>query len=171
MKKLISLILLSAASSAFAGSTYLGTSAGYLVDSEQGFFAARIGSEVAKAGSLTHNVELEVGVGSTLDSGLRLNLVPVMANYRLTGETGQPSLGFYSGAGAGMSRQKLTGLIEDDAWAFAFQAFAGIEVAVTPTASFTLGARYLWINNYTVANVRVPSGDDVSVELGFRLKL
>jgi len=171
MKKLITLILMSAASLAFADSPYAGASVGYLVDGEQAFFAARVGSEVAHGGGLIHSVEAEVGIGSTIDSGLRLNFVPVMANYRVTGATGHPGLSYYAGAGAGMSRQKLTGWVEDDAWAFAFQAFTGIELALTPRTSATLGARYLWINNYTIANVRMDSDDDVAVELGFRVRL
>lgn len=170
MKKLISLILISAASSAFASAPYAGTTVGYLVDGEQAFFSARVGSEVAKSGGLIHSVEGEVGIGSTTDSGLRLNFVPVMANYRLTGATGQPGLSYYAGAGAGMSRQKLTGWVEDDAWAFAAQAFGGVELALTPTTSATIGARYLWLNNYTIANVRMASDDDVVVELGFRVR-
>jgi opacity protein-like surface antigen len=171
MKKLITLILVLAATSTYAGTPYAGASVGYLRDSEQAFFAARVGSEVARAGGLIHSVEGEVGIGSTIDSGLRLNFVPVMANYRLTGLTAYPGLSYYAGAGAGMSRQKLTGWVEDDAWAFALQAFGGVELSLTPSTSVTLGARYIWINNYTIANVRMDADDDIGVELGFRVRL
>ena len=120
---------------------------------------------------LTHSVEGEVGYMSDKDYGLKLEVIPVMANYRLSGNLGTSQFRFYSGAGAGFSRQKLTGLVHDDAWTFAAQAFGGVETILTPRTSLTLGARYLWLNNYTIANVRIGSSDDVSIELGIRFRL
>ena len=171
MKKLLTLILLAAAPAAFAAAPYAAATAGYLIDGEQGFFAARIGSEVAANNGLIHSIEGEVGFGSTIDYGLRLNFVPVMVNYRLRADSGNPGLSYYIGGGAGASRQKLTGFIEDDAWAFALQAFGGIEYKLAPTVSMTVGARYLWINKYTLANVGIDSGDDVALEIGFRVRM
>lgn len=171
MKKLITLIALSIATSAFAASPYVGASAGYLIDGETGFYTARIGTELAQAGGLTHAIEGEFGYTSDKDFGLKLEVIPVMANYRLSGNLGTSAHRFYAGAGAGFSRQKLTGFVHDDAWTFAAQAFAGFESSITERTSATLGARYLWLNKYTIANVGIGSSDDVSIEFGIRFRL
>jgi opacity protein-like surface antigen len=171
MKKLLTLIALAAATSAFAASPYVGASAGYLIDDEIGFYTARIGTDLVQKGGLTHSIEAEIGYASDTAYGVKLEIIPVMANYRLSGNLGTSPFRFYAGAGAGFSRQKLTRLIHDDAWAFAAQAFGGVEAVLTPRASLTLGARYLWLNDYTIANVGIGSSDDVSIELGIRFRL
>ena len=172
MKKILTLILLSAASSAFAGNGYVGTSVGYLLDGEEALFTARVGSDVAQANGLIHSIEAEIGYASEKDAGVKLEIVPVMANYRVSGPLGQSQYNFYSGAGAGFSRQKLTGFgYGDDAWAFALQVFGGVEMKIAPSTSLTLGARYLWINKYTIANVGVGSSDDVALEIGVHFRL
>lgn len=171
MKKLLSVILLSAATSAFAGTPYVGASVGYLIDGEEALFTARVGTDVAKTNGLVHSIEGEVGYTSDSDFGLKLEIIPVMANYRIAGPLGHSQVNFYSGAGAGFSRQKLTGLVNDDAWAFALQAFGGVEIKVAPSTSLSVGARYLWINKYTIANVGVDSSDDVAIEVGVHFHL
>ena len=171
MKKLLTLIALVAATSGFAASPYVGASAGYLIDDETGFYTARVGTDLLQTQGLTHSVEAEIGYASDKDMGLKIEIVPVLANYRFSGAIGSSAHRFYAGAGAGFSRQKLTGFVEDDAWAFAAQAFGGVETSVTPRTSFTLGARYLWVNKYTIANVGIGSSDDVSIEFGIRFRL
>lgn len=172
MKKLLTVILLSAATSAFAASPYVGASAGYLVDSEDGLFSARIGMAVAQSSGLTHNLEGEIAFSSLSESGIKLDLLPVMANYRLTGPIGtQTKLGFYGGAGLGATRLKLSGRgFRDNDWAFAAQAFGGITYNVTPKAAITAGARYLWIDDATLGGLTAEVGDDVALELGVRFQ-
>ncbi|MEO6004818.1 MAG: outer membrane beta-barrel protein [Opitutus sp.] len=172
MKKILTLILLLTAGSAFAGNPYVGTSAGYLIDGEEPLFTARVGSEIAQSNGLLHSIEAEIGYASEKESGVKLEIIPVMANYRLRGTLGHSEVNFYSGAGAGFSRQKLTGFgFGDDAWAFALQVFGGMEIKVAPSTSLTVGARYLWINKYTIANVGVGSSDDVALEVGIHFRL
>ena len=172
MKKLLTLIALTCASSAFAANPYVGASIGYLIDGEEDFYTFRVGTEIAQDKSLTHSLEGEIGYTSEKESGLKLEVIPVMANYRLTGGLGtNTNFRFYSGAGLGFSRQKLTGWVRDDAWTFAGQVFGGVETSLTPRTSATLGARYLWLNKYTIANVGIGSTDDVAIELGIHFRL
>lgn len=169
MKKLITLILLSAATSAFAASPYAGASVGYLIDSEEEFFAVRLGTQVAQSQGFSHNIEGEVGFASDGESGISLDLIPVMANYRLTGALGQTNLGFYAGAGVGATRLKLSGWgYNDSSWSFATQAFAGVELKVTPRTALTAGVRYLWIDDDTLSGITAEVGDDVALEVGVR---
>ena len=171
MKKLITFILLSAASSAFAASPYLGANIGYLVDNEDAYFTTRIGSVVAQANGLTHSAELELGYTTSTDYGFELELVPVMANYRITTNRDSSKVEYFGGGGLGVSRVKLNGWGADDAtWAFAVQAFGGVEYKATPTVSLTLGLRYLWIGRAHLFNVKEDVGDDLSVEAGIRYR-
>jgi opacity protein-like surface antigen len=172
MKKLLTVILLSAATSAFAASPYVGASAGYLIDSEDELFSVRIGAAVAQSAGLSHNIEGEVAFSSLSESGINLDLLPVMANYRLTGPVGtQTKLGFYAGAGLGATRVKLSGWgYDDNSWAFAAQAFGGIAYNVSPKAALTVGARYLWIDDVTLGGISAEVGDDVALEVGIRFQ-
>ena len=170
MKKLITLILLSAASSAFAASPYIAASAGYLIDAEEEFFAVRIGSNIAVVDGLTHSIEGEIGYIGESEGGLSLDLVPVMGNYRITSQPAANNFSFYAGAGLGVSRLKLSGWVEDDDWSFTAQAFAGVEYKVTPALSLNLGARYIWLDDVSLGGVSIDLGDDVAIEAGIRFR-
>jgi len=171
MKKLLTLILLSAATSAAADMPYVGASAGYLIDMEEHFFAGRIGTEVAHKDGLTHSIEIEVGIVSPGESGLSLDLVPVMGNYRVA-SVGPRDVGFYAGAGLGSARLKASVFgFDDSAWTFAGQLFAGVEHNVTPALSLTAGLRYIWIDDVTLFGTSVDVGDDVAIEVGVRFRL
>ncbi len=172
MKKLFTLVLLAAVTSACAASPYVGASAGYLIDGEDAFFATRLGFDVANANTLTHSVEAEIGFASDKALGLTLDVVPLMANYRLTSQVAPDKLGYYCGVGAGASRLRLSGWgLRDNTWAFTVQAFAGIEYPVSPAFSVLLGARYIWIDEASMVGVTAEIGDDVAVEAGVRIRL
>ncbi|HTO05026.1 MAG TPA: outer membrane beta-barrel protein, partial [Opitutus sp.] len=160
MKKLITLILLAAASSAFAASPYVGASAGYLIDAEEEFFAVRIGSDIAQVKGLTHSIEGEIGYVGDSEGGLSLDLVPVMGNYRISTQPAANNVSFYAGAGLGISRVKLSGWLNDDDWAFTVQGFAGVEYKVTPALSLNLGARYIWLDDVSIGGASIDLGDD-----------
>jgi opacity protein-like surface antigen len=171
MKKLLTLILLSAASSAFAAQPYVGASAGYWIDSEEAYFAARIGTSVAQTTGLTHNVEVEVGFTSLSGSGIDFDMLPVMANYRLVSEREQSKFGFYAGAGLGATRLDVSGFgLSDDNWGFSVQAFGGVEYKVAPKVALTAGVRYLWIDDTKFFGTSTDVGDDVGVEVGVRFR-
>jgi opacity protein-like surface antigen len=171
MKKLLTLILLTAATSAYAELPYVGASVGYMIDMEEHFFAGRIGSEVAQKNGLSHGIEIEVGIVSPDDSGVSLDLVPVFANYRLA-SVDERKVGFYAGAGLGSARLKASYLgFEDSSWTFAAQAFGGVEYKVTPKFSLTAGLRYIWIDDVDLFGVSIDADDDVAVEVGVRFRL
>jgi opacity protein-like surface antigen len=171
MKKLLTLILLSAATTALAELPYVGASAGYMIDMEEHFFAGRIGSEVAHKNGLAHAIEIEVGLMSPDESGVSLDLVPVFANYRLS-SVGERKVGYYAGAGLGSARLKVSYLgFEDSSWTFAGQAFGGVEYRVTPKFSLTAGLRYIWLDDVTVFGVEIDEGDDLAIEVGVRFRL
>ena len=171
MKKLLTALLLSAATSAFGASYYTGGSVGYLVDSKDAYFTGRFGVDVAKTNTLTHSVEAEIGYSHDSDSGLKLDIVPVMANYRLTAPLAQSKFSLYAGAGLGATQVKLYGWgYNENDWAFTFQAFVGAEYSVTPNVSLTAGTRYLNIGTASVGGIRAKVGDDDSLEAGIRIR-
>lgn len=171
MKKLLTLILLSAASSAFAASPYVGASAGYLIDLEEHFFSARLGSDVAQAQGLIHSIEAEIGIATEKEFGATADFIPVMGNYRIASDLSQNPFGFFAGAGLGTARIMVSGYgLEDSAWTFAVQVFAGVEYKVTTAFSLTLGARYIWIDEVKLLGTSVDVGDDVALEAGIRFR-
>jgi opacity protein-like surface antigen len=171
MKKLITLILLTAATSAYAELPYVGASTGYMIDMEEHFFAGRIGSEVANVKGIVHAVEVEVGFVSPDESGVSLDLIPVFANYRVS-SIRESQVGFYAGAGLGTARLKAGYLgFKDSSWTFAGQLFGGVEYQVTPKFSLTAGLRYIYIDDVDLFGTSVDSGDDVAIEIGVRFRL
>lgn len=171
MKTLLTLLLLTAATSAFAARPYVGASAGYWIDSEDNYFAARIGTTVAQATGLTHNLEVEVGFTSLGESGIDLDMLPVMANYRLISERDQSKFGFYAGAGLGGTRLDVSGFgVSDENWAFSVQAFGGVEYKIAPKVALTAGVRYLWIDDANFFGTNTEVGDDVGLEVGIRFR-
>jgi len=167
MKKLLSLVVLVTASSAFAANAYTGASVGYLLDSEEAYFAGHIGVEVGKSASLLHGLELEVGYASDNESGISGDIVPVLANYRLKVQPASNALGFYAGAGIGASYIYLSGYgLSDSSWSFTAQGFAGLEYRAAPNVSLRAGARYLWIDDVKLFGYSAEVGDDVALEAG-----
>lgn len=171
MKKLLTLILLGAATSAFGANLYTGASVGYLVDSKEAYFTGRIGYDIAKTNTLIHSVEAEIGYMSDTEYGATLDITPLMANYRLTGPISSSKFSFYAGGGIGSTRAKLKyASYRDSSWAFTAQGFGGVEYALTPTVSVSAGGRYLWIGDATLGSVSDQLGDDFSWEVGIRFK-
>lgn len=180
MKILLPTVLLSLALAASAhGAMTAGFSAGYLIDNEEEYIAARLGTVFASKDKLNHTGEFEVGFTSMSDefediSG-SLDILPVMANYRM--EIGSTSkYGGYVGAGLGMSRVKISGSgtgvsFSENDWAFTAQAFAGFSYQMTDTSSLTLGARYINIGDIEFFGEDFGEvGDDIAIEAGFHFR-
>lgn len=186
---------------------YVGASAGFLIDAEEGFFTGQIGREIYQDEMFTHSIFLEVGYSDLENDGNELDLtdafnfspgdsftgdadieatfIPVTLNYRLDYDF-TPRLGLYIGAGAGAAFIDVDGefldpgntideATGDSEASFFAQAFAGLTYDVTDSFELSLGARYMWIDDYsvTLANgneVDVDDNDDVSIELGGRFK-
>jgi opacity protein-like surface antigen len=167
MKSLLAALLLLTASSALAAG-YAGADVGYLTDSRVAFYAAHVGFDVAKSSQLVQSAEVEVGYTTDRESNIKADILPVMANYRLTfGEPGS-KLGYYAAGGIGASNVKLSGFyyLHDSSWAFTLQALAGVEFKVAPNTAVKLGLRYIWIDEVKLFGYKAAVGDDLAVETG-----
>jgi len=163
------LALLGIASAASAATPYVGANVGYLVDSQDPLFTTRVGAEFAKQDKLTHSAELEIGFLRDSEYGVDLDVVPVMANYRLgIGLSQKVSLEL--GAGVGMSFTKLKYYGSSNDTAFTYQGLVGVNFALTEKTSLGLGARYLNIGETTLHGITDDLGDDLSIELGLKFK-
>lgn len=173
------LIAVGLAASAQAAMT-AGFSAGYLVDNQEEYLAARLGNLFKTTDAASHIAELEIGFSSmsASEEGISgsLDVLPVMANYRR--EIASTSkYGGYVGAGLGMSRVKISGSgmgvsFSENDWAFTAQAFAGFTYAMTDTSSFTIGARYINIGDVEFFGEDFGEvGDDIAIEVGFHFRL
>jgi opacity protein-like surface antigen len=175
MNKLITVFaLLTAVSTASAARPYAGAAAGYLIDSEEAYVSARFGFDVAQTQTLTHSLEGEIGVTSDSEEGISLDIVPVMLNYRATASY-LDKVELYSGVGAGVTALSLDvdymGFkYGEDETTFSAQAFVGAKFNVSSKVSFTLGARYIWINDAEFLGEDIKVGDDVSIEAGIHIK-
>ena len=170
MKKTIVSILLALGACASAQAVYTGASIGYLVDSEEAYFAARFGTSLNSSESYVGNVEVEVGYTEESSGGVTAKLTPLMLNYR--GEIlGQSNWAPYYGAGAGLAKVKVSGFgISSDDTSFAAQAFAGVAYKASESASINLGARYIYVDDVKLFGTNLDVGDDVAVEVGFSFR-
>lgn len=165
---LSSLFCLAATAQALTG----GAEAGYLVDSEEEYVAARAGLEFLRRSGLSHQGEIEIGYTEDSASGIKGDIIPVTLNYRVEGR-GSGSIGFYAGTGAGVSRVRVRapafGFERKDN-AFTSQAFAGMNYQATPVASLRVGVRYIWIDDVDFGSGDIDIGDDVAISagIGFR---
>lgn len=175
MKKfLTTLVLISGLAASAQAAVIVGADAGYLVDSEEEFFSARVGFEISHANAFSHQLELEVGYTDTKDGGIKSDLVPLMLNYRLAANVNGP-WGYTLGGGAGITRARIDGVsiygpikLRDEA--FSAQAFAGVTYATTDKVTFSLGAKYLWIDDVTFVGQSFEVGDDVAITAGISFK-
>lgn len=174
MKRILTSLLLITSLAAPAQAVLVGVDAGYLLDSEEEFLAARIGFEVANARGISHQLDFEAGFTDTNEDGVKGDIVPLMLNYRLV-KDGGPLWGYYFGAGAGIARTRIDGVstggpirLHDES--LALQALAGITYRLGETAELVLGARYIWIDDVTFVGQSFEIGDDVAVSLGLNFK-
>jgi opacity protein-like surface antigen len=167
MKKLLGIAFLLIASSAFAGSPYVGASVGYLTDSKVALYETRVGVDVAKTGAVTHAVEMEIGYTRVTESWVTSELIPLMANYRVTVAIKDTKLNLFCAAGLGMTDFRLKAYGTQSDWAFSYQVLGGVEYQVSPQVSLQLGARYLWVGEASVFGITDDVGDEISIEFGF----
>lgn len=166
MKRFLAILATLVAAFAAQAQVYTGAGVGYLIDSEEEYFTARLGLTLVERGAFAHALEVEVGFLTESEFGAKLDLVPLMANYRATA-TINDKLGVYFGGGAGASFFKVStrwGSVRDEA--FSVQGFGGMEYRPTANVSLLAGLRYLWIDEVW----GVEMGDDVAVEVGFKFR-
>lgn len=171
MKRILTAsLLLITALTASAQTVITGAEAGYLIDSEEEYLSGRLGFEFKANDSFSHQLELEVGYSKQEEFGIEADLLPVTANYRLVA-SGPRRLGWYVGAGAGFARTRLDGVstggpvkLRDES--FAAQAFAGFSYTAGPSTTLTLGAKYIWVDDVTLASTSYEVGDDIALSAG-----
>lgn len=170
MKKIVSLFLIAASCAASASALNFGASAGYLVDSEDVYFAARGGLTLKATSAVIHSAELEVGYYEDSESGVTLSLMPVTLNYRAE-FTNAGKFSPFVGAGAGLARVEAKGFsLKDSDTPFAVQAFAGVSYHATEAVSLNVAARYIWVDDADLFGASGEVGDDVALEVGISFK-
>jgi opacity protein-like surface antigen len=175
MKKFISFVLLATglAVTARAG-LVAGASIGYLVDSEEAYYSARLGYELKPIANSTHQLELEIGYTEYSELGGFASITPLTANYRFLASAGE-KFSYHVGAGAGVAQVKVeaawwAGWYSTHNEAFAAQAFAGVDYKLTPRLSLNLEAKYLWVDDVKFFDQPIEVGDDVVLSAGFSFK-
>lgn len=174
MKKLLFSFLLTTGVAVSAHAVIIGAETGYLLDSEEEYLSFRAGFELKAAGPRSHQLELEIGHTKEEESGIDGRLVPVTLNYRLQA-AGSGKWGYYAGLGAGAARVSIDGAsivgpvrLRDTT--FAAQAFAGVTYQAGPSTTLHLGAKYIWIDDVTLASTSFKVGDDVALQAGFSFR-
>lgn len=170
MKRFALLSLIALSPTASAQAVIIGVNTGYLVDSQEAYFAARIGGAFSENDSISHQGEFEIGYTQDSDAGIKADILPLMLNYRAEFKN-QQGWTPYVGVGAGMARASLKAWFgSQDDWTFALQGFAGVGYKASANATLTLGVRYLWIDDVKLFGTAVEVGDDLAIEAGVSFK-
>lgn len=166
MKKLIPLFVCAFAALSAHASVYVGTSVGFLMDTEEGFYTARAGMPIITDGDVVHSLEAEIGYFNQDDSGVDAEVIPAFLNYRIT-DSASDKGSFYIGAGAGVAAVDAKKLgVSDDSDTFAAQIFAGLQYKLVSSLSLTGGLRYLWMDSVQLYGSKAELGDDLVLEVG-----
>jgi opacity protein-like surface antigen len=167
-------------------SWFVGGSAGYLNDAEEGYFAAHIGLDTPwNLGGWNMAMLAEIGytgndtTGSLLNSPLEMetDLVPVTFNVKferpLTG-----NLSAYLGGGLGAAFVStdatspfLPGELSDDETVFTGSLFGGLLYNVNNAFEIYGGARWMYLNDYSILGTKTDADDDWLFEIGLRFNL
>ncbi|ACB76142.1 outer membrane protein [Opitutus terrae] len=182
MNKLLWILLLSTSSMLFAATPYVGANAGYMLDSETGFYSARMGLDFARRGIVVHALEGEIGYSRTRSdqrdpmippqywTTARSEMTSFLLNYRATLEPSASRFSYSLGGGLGTTRWNVSqGRFEDRKEAFTLQARGGVEYAMTPKIRLGAAVRYLWFDEITFFSRDYGSSDDVVLETAIRI--
>jgi opacity protein-like surface antigen len=149
---------------------YTGAGIGYMIDAEEELLTAHIGFQMAERGSLTHNIEFEIGYVESSEMGVDVDILPLMLNYRAV-NTGNDSYDLYFGVGIGTSNVdvNVSGTSDDDN-VFTAQALVGIDFKVSANTSIRLGYRYVYMDTVKLFGYDLDDLDDNVIELGITVK-
>lgn len=170
MKTLLCSLVLLTTATVSSAAFYAGGKVGYLVDTEEALFSAQLGYNLSKGSNASHQLEVEVAHVSEREFGLKLKLLPILANYRLDVPINN-KFSLHAGLGLGLTKVKISGYGQSDSDdAFTAQVFTGVSFQVTPKAALSVGVRYLDIGEAKLFTVKDDIGDDVAVELGVKFR-
>jgi hypothetical protein len=174
MKKLLTALFIAAGIATSAHAVVVGADIGYLLDAEETYYTGRVGWQFKSNDTYTHLVEFELGYTETREAGGRADLMPATINYRLQGIT-SGAFSYYVGLGAGFARIGVDGVstgggvrLRDTS--FAAQGFAGLVYQASPAIALGVGARYIWVDDVTLASTSFVVGDDVAISAGINVK-
>lgn len=174
MKKLLVSLFLASGLAASAQTLVTGADVGYLLDSEEAYYTGRVGWQFKSNETYAHQLELEIGYTETTEAGGSADLLPVTVNYRLQSAT-SGKFGYYVGAGAGFARLAVDGAsigggVRLHDTVFAAQGFTGLTYQASPAVTLSLGAKYLWVDDVTLASSNFEVGDDVAISAGISIR-
>lgn len=179
MKKFITTLLVLTGFAASAQAVIVGADAGYLLDSKEEYITARVGFEVAQSNAFSHQLELELGRTDMEIANDKVEIIPLMANYRFVAPVSETGWSYHVGAGLGLARVEIPLAVlaiypappssaSDES--LAFQVLAGVSYQLNPTASLTAGLRYIHISDVKFINTDIDIGDDIALTLGLNFK-
>jgi hypothetical protein len=169
MKKLLLLAFIASLTTSVRA-VIIGVDAGYLLDSEEAFVAARVGGAVAANDRHSHIIEFELGYTEDSEMGAKGEIIPMMLNYRIESSKAI-GWGFFGGLGAGAARAEVSGFgLSFHDTTFAAQAFGGLRYSFTPTSALNLGLKYLWMDDVEFSGVSAEMGDDLALSVGLSFR-
>jgi len=162
------LFLCSLITACASAQTYVSGAIGHLVDSEEALYSTAFGVNLKKTGDLTHSLEAELLASWMKEGGLSCDVVPVMANYKLTLDyPGKLFMSLKAGIGFTAMSIKYMWYNEHDV-TFTYQFKGEVGYRFTDKFAATLGARYIDLGDVDIASYRVDVGSDTAIELGVR---
>lgn len=162
--------------------TYFGLSAGYLVDGEMEYVAARVGTSLSSSESVSHNIEVEALYASDSYENWWMQVTPITVNYRYVAIVND-AISFNMGAGAGTAlvqfgdRDFILGTpgqnqwsFSDSKWTWAGQVFAGVDFQLTERFGLGWGLRYIYVSDVSSYGQDLELGSEVGVEVAARYR-
>lgn len=168
-------------------SWFIGGSAGYLNDAEEGYYAGQFGIDTPwNLGGWNIALYAEVGYSqfdntdydpTLIPVDIETTLVPVTFNIKFE----RPIVGnlnAYIGGGLGAAFYSMDatsplfgGKISDDETLFTASVFAGLVYNVNTAFELFAGARWMYLDDSTIRDFSAGSSDDWLFEIGMRFNL
>jgi opacity protein-like surface antigen len=166
-------------------SWFIGGTAGYLVDAEEGYYSGQVGVDTPwNFGGWNVAMYAEVGYtqADNRDGASFYNVdtdvVPVTFNFKLERPI-SGNLGAYLGVNLGAASLDINAnpfmgaaagstQVSDDAWVFTTSVFGGLVYNVSPAFEVFGGVRWIYMDDTDIRGVNVELSDDVLFEAGLR---
>lgn len=156
---------------------FAGGGVDYLFDAEEAYINGHFGYDWGNR----HSVFAEIGwVGQDADVfapivggpffplSVDVDVIPITANYKYEVPLSN-AWSFYLGGGIGAAYIDVSAAgLDNSDWSFAGQAFLGVVYNVSESFEFYTGARYLFLDDTSLAGVNVGDLDDFGAGIGIR---
>lgn len=166
-------------------SWFIGGTAGYLVDAEEGYYSGQVGVDTPwNFGGWNVAMYAEVGYtqADNRDGAMFYNVdvdvVPVTFNFKIERPI-SGNLGAYLGVNLGAASLDINAdpylgaaagsmPVSDDAWVFTTSVFGGLVYNISPAFEVFGGVRWIYMDDTDIRGVNVELSDDVLFEGGLR---